>query len=131
MGSRGPIHLLAAEEFGWLLIGFGSVSIAGARLRHLELGLDDEICDILAGRAIAMRSIYREGQAKPHLIFYAAMQGTLCLGPDRGSKPAYVLLNDWIGHVSPTKLLRETTCVELAWRYHVAYGRTSSDDMVA
>ena len=148
-GPRGTLHLLATEDLGWLLALFGPVFIAGDRSRRLELGLDDEISargarairDILASQGpltrdelveqLAARGIPLEGQARPHLIFYAALQGILCLGPDRGSKPTYVLLDDWIGNLSFTKLSREAACAELARRYIAAYGPASPDDLAA
>ena len=71
------------------------------------------------------------GQARPHLIFYAASQGILCLGPDRGAKPTYVLLDDWVNRASLTSLSREAACDELARRYLAAYGPASPGDMAA
>lgn len=148
-GPRGTLHLLAAEDLGWLLSLFGPVFIAGDRRRRLELGLDDEtsargareIHDILVGQGpltrdelveqLSMRGIHLEGQARPHLIAYAAMQGILCLGPDRGSKSTYALLDDWIDRASLLTLSREAACVELAQRYMAAYGPAGPDDMVA
>ncbi|HEV2472214.1 MAG TPA: winged helix DNA-binding domain-containing protein [Ktedonobacteraceae bacterium] len=148
-GPRGTLHLLASEDLGWLLMLFGPVFIAGDRARRLELGLDDEtsargvreIRDILADQGpltrdelveqLAARGLRLEGQARPHLIFYAALQGILCLGPDRGSKPTYVLLDDWLGHIDSTTLSREAACAELARRYISAYGPASRDDMAA
>jgi uncharacterized protein YcaQ len=148
-GPRGTLHLLASEDLRWLLALFGPAFIAGDRSRRLELGLDDEtsasgaqtIRDILADQGsltrdelveqLAARGLRLEGQARPHLIFYAALQGILCLGPDRGSKPTYALLEDWIGHINPTNLSREAACAELARRYITAYGPAGPDDMAA
>ena len=42
-GQRGTLHLLAAEDLGWLLPLFGPVFIAGSRRRRTELGLDEEM----------------------------------------------------------------------------------------
>jgi hypothetical protein len=68
----------------------------------------EELVEQLAGRGLRLA-----GQARPHLIAYAALQGILCLGPDRGSKPTYVLLDDWIDRASLSTLSREAACVEL------------------
>ena len=148
-GPRGTLHLLATEDLHWLLTLFGPIFIAGNRSRRLELGLDDDIAvrgaqiirDILAGQGpltrdelveqLAARGLHLEGQARPHLIFYAALQGILCLGPDRGAKPTYVLLDDWIDRASLTSLSREAAYEELARRYLSAYGPANADDMAA
>ncbi len=148
-GPRGTLHLLATEDLRWLLTLFGPVFIAGNRSRRIELGLDDEtsirgvqlIRDILAGQGpltrdelvaqLATRGIRLEGQARPHLISFAALQGIICLGPDRGTKPTYVLLDDWIDRASLISLSREAACEELAQRYLAAYGPASPDDMAA
>ena len=59
------------------------------------------------------------------------MQGILCLGPDKGAKPTYVLLDDWIGPVNFSSLSRNDACEELARRYLSAYGPATPDDMAA
>ena len=148
-GPRGTLHLLATEDLGWLLSLLGPIFIAGNRPRRIELGLDDEttvrgakmIRNILAAHGpltrdelveqLAARGIPLEGQARPHLIAYAALQGILCLGPDRSAKPTYVLLDDWIGRASLPSLPREVACEELARRYLSAYGPASPADMAA
>jgi len=115
----------------------------------MELGLDDEtsargtqaIRDILASKGhltrdelveeLAAHSIRLEGQARTHLIFYAALQGILCLGPDRGIKPTYVLLDDWIDRANLVTPSRKAASEELARHYLTAYGPTSAADMMA
>src|SRR5689334_16830733 len=115
-GPRGTLHLLAAEDVGWLLSLLGPVFIAGGRRRRTELGLDEETCvtliavlrDMLANHGPLTRAelveqlavktgVWLEGQAAPHLLARAALEGVICLGPDRGTKPTYVLLADRIG----------------------------------
>jgi len=59
------------------------------------------------------------------------LHGILCFGPDRGTKPTYVLLDDWLDRAHLTSLSQETACEELARRYLAAYGPASPDDMVA
>ncbi len=43
-GPRGTLHLLATQDFGWLLSLLGPVFIAGDRRRWAELGLDEDMC---------------------------------------------------------------------------------------
>jgi hypothetical protein len=144
-GQRGTLHLLATEDLGWLLPLFGPVFIAASQRRRAELGLDEDTCargirvirDVLANQGpltraelveqLALRGISLEGQARPHLLYRAALEGVICLGPDRGREPTYVLISDWVdlGHA----LSEETAYAELARRYLNAYGPAIPEDM--
>lgn len=148
-GQRGTLHLLATEDFGWLLSLLGPIFIAGDRTRRAELGLDEDTCiqgihamrDILSNQGpltraelveqLAIQGIRLEGQAAPHLIFRAALEGIVCLGPDRGAKPTYVLIDDWIDRGRALSLPRDAACAELARRYLAAYGPAEPDDLAA
>ncbi|HEU0002475.1 MAG TPA: winged helix DNA-binding domain-containing protein [Ktedonobacteraceae bacterium] len=150
-GQRGTLHLLATEDLGWLLSLLGPVFVAGDLRRRAELGLDEDICirGIAALRAIladqgpltradlieqlaARTGIRLEGQAAPHLLFRAALEGMICLGPDRGTKPTYVLIDDWIENGARTLAFsRDQACAELAQRYLAAYGPAEPDDLAA
>ena len=146
-GQRGTLHLLATEDLGWLLPLFGPVFIAGGQRRRAELGLDEDTCargiriirDVLASRGpltradiveqLAIHGLHIEGQARPHLLHRAALEGVICLGPDRGTEPAYILLSDWVQQGRP--LLQEAAYAELALRYLGAYGPATPEDMAA
>jgi hypothetical protein len=149
-GPRGTLHLLAAEDLGWLLPLFGPVFIAGDRRRREQLGLSEDICargirimrNVLAQHGpltraelfehLATQGIHLEGQARPHLLFRAALEGLICLGPDRGAEPTYVLLSDWIdlGQTRPP-LSEDEAYAELTRRYLGAYGPATPDDQAA
>src|SRR6266567_1528538 len=147
-GQRGTLHLLAADDLGWLLPLFGPVFIAANRRRRAELGLDEDTCargirvmrDVLASQGpltraeiveqLAVSGIRVEGQARPHLLFRAALEGVICLGPDRGTEPTYVLLGDWVD-IGRHSLSQETALAELARRYLEAYGPATAEDMAA
>ncbi|MGH2368142.1 MAG: winged helix DNA-binding domain-containing protein, partial [Chloroflexota bacterium] len=144
---RGTLHLVATEDLGWLLPVLGPVFIAANRRRRAELGLDEAtsargvrmLQQVLAEdgpltraeivERLGARGIRLEGQAAPHLLGYAALQSVICLGPDRGSKPTYVLLSDWAdrGDAKP----RQAALGSLARRYVGAYGPAGPDDLVA
>jgi len=148
-GQRGTLHLLATEDLGWLLSLLGPIFVTGDQRRRAELGLDEDICtkgiaairDILANQGpltraelveqLAVRTGMRlEGQAAPHLLFRAALEGIVCLGPDRGTKPTYVLIDDWLeGNARVLSLSRDAACTELARRYLAAYGPAEPDDL--
>jgi hypothetical protein len=146
-GQRGTLHLWATEDVGWLLPLFGPVFIAGDRRRRAELGLDEDTCergiramhDVLASQGpltraelveqLAGHGIRLEGQARPHLLARAALEGVICFGPERGTEPTYVLLNDWVA--LGTALPEDAAYVELAGRYLGAYGPATPEDMAA
>ena len=117
---RGTLHLVAADDLGWLLGLLGPVFAAGNETRQAQLGLArlklpgvDAIRRILADTGPLTRyelvdRLRRRGirldpktQAPIHLIRLAALQGVLCLGRDRDNgEPTYVLINDWVGQPS-------------------------------
>jgi len=141
---RGTLHLVAAEDLGWLLGLLGPIFIRSSRGRRAELGLDEAtgeravraLRDVLEKQGpltraeivaqLAQRGIQLTGQARPHLLNLAALQGHICWGPDRGREPTYVLLSDWIepGFTLPPEQAR----TELAHRYLSAYAPATPED---
>jgi len=149
-GPRGTLHLLASDDIGWLLSLLGPVFVVGDRRRREELGLSEDICaqgiriirDVLANQGpltraelieqLAIHGIHLEGQARPHLLFQAALEGLICLGPDRGAEPTYVLLIDWIDQEHKGQPLSEDEAyAELTRRYLSAYGPATPQDQAA
>ena len=149
-GQRGTLHLLATEDLAWLLPLLGPLFIAGNRRRYAELGLDEDTLTrgvralraILANQGqltrdelveqLAHHGIRLAGQARPYLLQHAALEGIICLGPDRGAKPTYVLLNDWLGqNYQAHALTQESAYAELARRYLKAYGPATPEDLAA
>jgi Winged helix DNA-binding domain len=147
---RGTLHVVAAEDLRWLLQLLGPIFARAGATRHAELGLDDD----LKSRAVsAIRRILADAgpltryelvhrlerrdikldpktQAPIHLIRLAALQGVLCLGPDRDDgESTYVLLDDW---VRPAPIRSpESMLAELARRYFAAFGPATLEDLVA
>ncbi len=144
---RGTLHLVAAEDIGWLLALFGPVFLAANRTRRAQLGLDEAVCQtglralhrILAESGPLTRAelvarlteydLHLEGQAVPHLLGYAALSGLICEGAPRGAKPTYVLLEDWVG--PDTVQARPGADSELARRYLAAYAPAGPEDFAA
>jgi hypothetical protein len=142
--------MLASDDIGWLLPLLGPVFVAGDRRRREELGLSEDICvrgmrimrNVLADQGPLTRAelvehletngIHLEGQARPHLLARAALEGLICLGPDRGAEPTYVLLNDWIDRKYEGRSLSEDDAyTELTRRYLSAYGPATPGDQAA
>ena len=147
---RGTLHLVAADDLGWLLSLLGPIFASGSEARHAQLGLDRdlklrgvdtirrtlkdtgpltryELVDELQRRGIRLDP---KSQAPIHLIRFAALQGVLCLGPDRENRePTYVLIDDWIGQ--PSSPSGEPSLGELARRYFAAYGPATAEDLAS
>ena len=146
---RGTLHMVAAEDAGWLVALLGPGFAAGNRRRRLQLGLDDRRCEqalevlpaVLADgplsrgelvRALAAKGVRVDpgGQAPAHLVGYAAMRGLICRGPDlHGDEASYVLLEQWAG---PGRALGpDEALAELARRYLVGHGPAAPEDLAA
>ncbi len=144
---RGTLHLVAAEDAGWLVGLLGPGFAAGNRRRRLQLGLDDRLCEralaalpaVLADGPLSRAELVRGlaakgvgidpgGQAPAHLVGYAAMRGRICRGPDLdGDDASYVLLEDWVG---PGRALgADDALAELARRYLGGHGPAAPEDL--
>ena len=149
-GLRGTLHLLATEDPGWLLPLFGPVFIAGNRRRREELGLDEDtykrgvyiLREIIADQGpltrdelveqMALHDMRLVGQARPHLLQRAALEGVICFGPLKRTEPTYVLFNDWIEREHGRNSLSEAEAyAELTRRYLKAYSPATPKDMAA
>jgi len=141
---RGTMHLVAAEDAGWMLALFGPHFIRLGERRYRELGLDEDtrqkaahlMREMLTDRGplsraeiaetLAADGIPVEGQAIAHLVRYAALEGVICFGPERDGKLTYVVLADWLSNKKPYS--PKQPLGELARRYVQAYGPTRPDD---
>jgi Winged helix DNA-binding domain len=144
---RGTLHLVAAEDLGWMNALFGPVGVARGRRRLRELGVDEDAA--VRGVAVIRDALARHGpltrgaiaeelraggvdvepgtQAVIHLIFRAALEGVLCGGPDQDGEPAYALLSDWVKVEPPDS--EEAALAELARRYFAGYGPATTEDL--
>lgn len=141
---RSTLHFLPAEDAGWLLGLIGPLFVRANRSRRIELGLDDETAaraiallrDELAAQGpltrdeitarLARRGMVLHGQARPHLLGLAALQGMVCQGPMRGRQPTYTLLADWV-NTGPA-LPRPEAGARLARRYLAGHAPATPED---
>ena len=144
---RGTLHLVAAQDAGWLVGLLGPIFAAKGRPRRLALGLDDELCeralavlrDVLAADGPQTRAaltarlpIDRDGQAPAHLVMYAALRGVICRAPRFAGErePTYVLLEDWLGG-PPAQVEEDDALARLARRYLAGHGPATARDLAS
>jgi hypothetical protein len=141
---RGTVHLIPADDAGWLLPLFSVTIVRWSRKRLADFGLDRRRQDValallhdavdndgpLTRPELAQRLIEAGFDAaqeiKVHLWLLATLDGELCLGPDRGGQTCLVRTRDWIGELEARP--REDSLAELARRYIGAYGPASERD---
>lgn len=132
---RGTLHMLAARDLGWVVKAVGAYFRDRQAPRRRQLGLDDAACErgvaqlesVLTGPLTRAEIKERldldlSGQAAPYFLGFAALEGVICRGPERGSEPTYVLVRDWVTD-SPDD--------QLALRYLRGYGPASPEDLAA
>jgi len=142
---RGTLHLVAAEDLGWLLALTAPRAIVSAAARRTTLGITE--ADVESARAIARaalagrRVLTREsllatfdsagvstgGQRGYHLLWYLAQTGTLVLGSSAGRQQTFALLDEWVRN--PRQLDRDEALAELTLRYFRSHGPASARDL--
>jgi hypothetical protein len=142
---RSTLHLVAAEDLGWLLDLCGPRVLAGAAKRRATLGLAEAEAELARDLAVAalhgggrltraaLLEVFDEGgvattgQRGYHLLWYLAQTGTLCLGPTAGGEQLFVLTAEWIP--KPRRLEREEALAELALRFFRGHGPATVADL--
>jgi hypothetical protein len=143
---RGTLHLVAAEDLGWLRELCVPRVMGGFAARRERLGLTDadaELAGDLASAALsggrrlgrtelvaafADGGVPTDGQRGYHLLTYLAHSGLLCLGPTDGAgEQLFVLADDWLPAVPRRD--RDEALAELALRYLTGHGPASVADL--
>ncbi len=141
---RRTVHLIPADDAGWLLPLFAEQLARQARKRMADHGLarddQDRALRLLLGAVesdgpltrpqlserLAAAGFDTAQEIKVHLWVLATVEGGLCLGPDRGGQSCLVPVGDWLGALEDRP--REDSLAELARRYLCAYGPASDRD---
>jgi hypothetical protein len=144
---RGTLHLIAAEDYGWLVPLVTEPSIANAHRRLKQGGVaedqpaqairliermlerDGPLTRSEIGERLNRHRIRTEGQAIAHLVWLASAHGVICHGPDRNREQRFALIRDWVGE--PSRLPRQAALAELALRYLSAHGPAEPADLAA
>jgi hypothetical protein len=141
---RGTLHLVAAEDLGWMIaLGAPRVATSTAR-RQRELGLDAStlakaagvtVGALEGGRRIRRKDLYAtwaragistEGQRGVHLLGHLAVSRVLCLGPTDGRSQALVLLDEWVPR--QRALEGDEALAEWSLRYFRSHGPATVAD---
>ena len=141
---RKTIHLIPAEDAGWLVPLFSEATVRWSRNRLAQLGLDRAAQDRAlkfvhdaidregpltrreVGRRLADAGYELAAEFKVHLWLLATLDGDLCLGPDRGAYACLVRTSDWLGKLE--RRSREDSLAELARRYLRGYAPATERD---
>ncbi|QIK64340.1 winged helix DNA-binding domain-containing protein [Leucobacter viscericola] len=143
---RGTIHVVAAEDIGWMQSLTNHRVLAGAPKRRAFLGITDSLLDRLTETSLAAlangRSLDRDELSavwteasiewqsawRYHMIWWLCQNGLTVFGPQLGdSEPRLVLAEGWIRN--PRSLSGEEALAELTTRYAAARGPIRRKDL--
>jgi hypothetical protein len=143
---RGTLHLVPADDLGWMLELTAPRALRSAASRRAALGIAEAdaehareiaVASLTGGRAltrdailasIAAGGVTTEGQRGYHLLWYLAQTGTLVLGAAQGRQQTFTLLDEWVR--APRRLDRDEALGELAYRYFQSHGPATVRDLV-
>lgn len=148
---RGTVHLVAAEDIGWMQRATNHRVLAGAPKRRKMLGMSDAALERLVETSLAAIDSARHDAAFPgldrealsqawtaagidwqsswryHLIWWICQNGWATFGPvGRSGEPLLVRSSDWIA--APRELSGDEALAELATRYAAARGPVRDTD---
>lgn len=144
---RGTLHVIAADDYGWLVPLVTGPSVANAHRRLEQEGVPGDqpsravrliqrmleregpLTRSEIGDRLHRQRVRTEGQAIAHLVWLAAAQGVICYGPDRDRDRCFVLVRDWLGELKPAE--HEAALAELVVRYLAAHGPAEPADLVS
>ncbi len=148
---RGTVHLVAAEDIGWMQRATNHRVLAGAPKRREMLGMSDAVLEHLVETSLAAIDNARHDTASPgldrealaeawtaagidwqsswryHLIWWICQNGWATFGPVGATgEPLLVRSSDWI--TTPRELAGDEALAELATRYAAARGPVRDKD---
>jgi hypothetical protein len=141
---RGTLHLVPAQDIGWMLELTAPRTLRALTARHRELGIDDaaigaaaDVASALltggrsAGRAEILAAfegggISTAGQRGVHLLGALHQNRLLCQGPVRGTEQLFVLLDEWVPQ--PRRLHGDEALGEFVGRYLASHGPATLAD---
>ena len=142
---RGTLHVVAAEDIGWMLELMAPRVVAATATRRAQLGItadelrragDAAVGALDGGRVLtreallavlATNGIGIDGQRGYHFLGYLAQTGVIVLGPVTGRQQSFALLGEWVR--TPRTLERDEALGELADRYFRSHGPATERDL--
>lgn len=146
---RATVHLVAAEDLGWMTRLLGPAIARKFRKRWADLGLTEDLLDraaaalpdILAGgpmtrpqvvaalaeRGIVIDATQQDPQAPTHVLLHATTLGLACRGPDRGRDNTFVSPDAWV-RTTAAGPSGDDALAELARRYFRAFSPATAAD---
>lgn len=141
---RGTLHIVPAEDLGWILQLTAPRMIAVNEGRRRQLELSDHDIDTaqaiaqeqLSGGRVLLRSelleafeaggVSTNGQRGYHLLWNLGQRATIVFGPTEGKQPTFALLAERI--TNARQLDREQSLREFALRYFLSHGPATVRD---
>ncbi|HXC63162.1 MAG TPA: winged helix DNA-binding domain-containing protein [bacterium] len=140
---RGTLHLVAAQDLGWMLALLGERNLARAAGRLRQLELDPQTLDRAMGlmakalrqgplsrpallQALEHGGVSTQGQRGYHLLWVAAQRGWICGVGRLGKQDAFALSGSALPQTKARP--RDAALAELAHRYFVGHGPATEDD---
>ena len=141
---RGTLHVVAAQDIGWMLDITAERTLRSLTTRHRQLDIDDTVIGradeiasgLLEGGRSATRTdmmsafdragIATDGQRGYHLLGALHQHRRLCLGPTVGNEQSFVLLPEWVPDLRV--LEREEALAEFVRRYLLSHGPATIRD---
>jgi len=139
-------HLVAADDYGWLLDLTAPRIKAAMRSRHRQLGLTEAVIAksesifvklMRGGRhasrrvliaALSKAGIATDENRASHIFAWAELDGVLCSGPDVSGRPTYALRSERVPIAK--SLARDVALAALAKRYFISRGPATLQDFV-
>ncbi|WP_127125309.1 winged helix DNA-binding domain-containing protein [Georgenia sp. SYP-B2076] len=143
---RGTLHLVPAEDLGWMLSLTTDRLLAGAARRRAQLGIDEAMIDragqlahdaLEGGRSTSraeLMAVWDDAgllgvkQRGYHLLWTLSQKGLTCFGPTGGAEQRIVLLDEWVPH--PRRLSRDEALGEWVLRYFRGHGPATRKDFM-
>lgn len=143
--NRGTLHLVRAEDHGWLHALTAPRLRTGNARRLAQEGVSADDSDrgvavierSLTGEGPLTRAELRErvaaagipaaGQGLVHLLVRATLDGLILRGPVVGGEQAFVLVRDWLGPAPAVD--HDTAIVELCRRYLTGHAPADDRDL--
>lgn len=141
---RGTLHLVPAEDIGWMVGLTSERTIRSLARRYDELGLEPSTFEqaqevavgaLEGGRALSRAALFEKleaagipttGQRGPHLLGHLHQLRILVLGPMHGTGQNVVLHDEWVRE--PRTLERDEALGEWVLRYFRSHGPATLKD---